>query len=214
MRIIPQAHFIETPISKNAESELKLIEKAGRVSYKSEKATSGESAPIFVKHLIERGHESVLEHSLLTVRFITDRGVSHELVRHRLASFTQESTRYCNYTQSKFGHEITVIAPYWADIMEQVDQEEWLNWKKGCEAAEQRYFKAIELGHKPQSARDLLPTCVKTELFMSTNYREWRHILKLRTAPDAHPQMRALMIPLLKDLKDLIPVVFDDISID
>ena len=215
MRIVEQSYEILTDISDGGLKELKLIETAGRTAYKSEvKDHSDEDTYDFIRRLIENSHESVLEHSLLTVRFITDRGVTHELVRHRLCAFTQESTRYCNYSKGRFGHEITVIQPHWVsdDPERQIDFDVWENWTSQCLAAENAYMNALSKGQPPQLARDLLPTCTKAEIIVSANYREWRHILKLRTAKDAHPQMRALMIPLLAELKARIPVIFDDIE--
>jgi thymidylate synthase (FAD) len=157
-----------------------------------------------VASLIKRGHESVLEHFSFTVRFIVDRGVSHEIVRHRIAAFSQESTRYCNY-----GHEneITTIRPmFW-----QMGCGNWLEWEQAMLECEKQYLYLLEAGATPQEARSVLPNSLKTELIMTTNLREWRHFFKLRTDTPAHPQMREVTIPLLKELKTKIPVVFDDI---
>ena len=187
---------------------LKCLERIGRVCYKSEKKISSESAKIFIKRIIESGHESVIEHSIISVRFICDRGVSHEIVRHRIASYSQESTRYCNYSQEKFGNEITLIKPsFWND-----NSEEYIVWKKTMERIEQSYFDLIELGAKPEEARSVLPNSLKTEIVVTMNLREWRHFLSLRTSPKAHPQIREITIPLLNELKEKMPVVFDDIN--
>lgn len=155
----------------------------------------------------------MLEHSFLSVRFICDRGVSHELVRHRLASFAQESTRYCNYSKDKFGGELTFIDPlFW-----EKDSFEYSRWLKVCEMAEDEYCRLLsQPGVTPQEVRSVLPNSIKTEVVMSANYREWRHFFKLRAARatgPAHPQMEELTIPLLEELKTLIPVVFDDIEV-
>jgi thymidylate synthase (FAD) len=148
-----------------------------------------------------------LTHHCETVRFITDRGISHEIVRHRPASFSQESTRYCNYSKDDFCGEITVIKPCFLSEHTQA----WWGWYDGCKRAEDAYFNLLDIGLTPQEARSVLPTSLKTEVVMTTNLREWRHFLKLRTASSAHPQIREIAIPLLAELKQRIPVVFDDI---
>lgn len=184
------------------------IEKCGRVCYKSEDRITDDSAEKFVAGIIQRGHEAVLEHASVTVKFICDRGVSHEIVRHRLASFCQESTRYCNYSSDKFGSEITVIRPCFTD-----ENEMGFNrWKSICEAAERSYFMLLDFGWSPQEARAVLPNSLKTEVVMTANLREWRHFLKLRTDNAAHPQMREIARPLLCTMQELVPVVFDNIT--
>lgn len=198
MKIINASYKIETPIY-GAEI-LKRIEKAGRTCYKSEDRITDESEKSFVRTLIERGHESVLEHESITVRFICDRGVSHEIVRHRLASYSQESQRYVRYNG-----DIEFINPH----MPNAKAHE--AWQELCERAEETYKELLSYGVQPQEARSVLPNSVKTELVMTANLREWRHFLKLRTAKAAHPQMRELTVPLLKELQEQIPVVFDDI---
>lgn len=209
MRIVEQKHTIISDISEGGVRELQTIELAGRNAYKSEN-TDGDfnKTKLFVRGLIKRGHESVLEHSYLTVMFTTDRGVTHELVRHRLASFTQESTRYCNYAHGKFGGEITVVKP--VDISEKDPAYQF--FISSCRESEYMYMSMLRAGCTPQQARCVLPTATKADITVTANYREWRHILKLRTASDAHPQIRALMLPLLHELQDRIPVIFDDIG--
>lgn len=213
MKIIKPSYEILTPISEDGLQELKFIERIGRICYKSENKITedGESAKKFVKMLIDRGHEAMIEHSTLTVKFICDRGLSHELVRHRLCSFAQESTRYCNY--SKDG--ITFIEPP-ADFFTK-NKKEFLAcydvWIDACRNAEIKYnYMMLENKWTPEQARAVLPNSLKTEIVMTANYREWRNILKLRTDKAAHPQMRELMIPLLQELKKRIPIVFDDIE--
>ena len=196
---------------------LKKIERAARTCYKSEDYIKEGSAERLVKSLIDRGHEAMLEHVSFTVRFICDRGVSHELVRHRMASFAQESTRYCNYSKDKFGNELTFIYPRFWDHYIGLKEEPnplnlYKNWHTAMENAENAYFTLLEKGATPQEARSVLPNSIKTEVVMTANLREWRHFLKLRTAQAAHPQMRELTIPLLKELKEKIPVMFDDIE--
>ena len=193
---------------ENGYEILKKIEECGRVCYKSEGRISEGSAEKFVANIIKRGHEAVLEHASVTVKFVVDRGVSHEIVRHRLASYCQESTRYCNYQKDDFGTEITVIKP----LFFEEGSEEFEYWKKSCEEAESTYFNLLDLGCTPQEARTVLPNSLKTEVIMTANLREWRTFFKLRTTDAAHPQMREVTIPLLDTFKIMIPVVFDDIS--
>lgn len=209
MKIIKPSYEIQTYISPYGILELERIEQAARVCYKSEDKylDQGESAKKLIRNLIKNGHEAMLEHSSLTVKFICDRGISHELVRHRMASFAQESTRYCNYSQDKFDSQITVIEPFYLDK----SSEAYKEWYWSMERAEESYFELLNQGLTPQEARCVLPNSLKTEVVVTANYREWRHILKLRTDRTAHPQIRELMVPLLKDLYEQIPVIFDDI---
>ena len=187
---------------------LNKIERCGRVCYKSEGKIEEGSAERFVANIIQRGHETVLEHASITVKFVVDRGVSHELVRHRLASYCQESTRYCNYAKEDFNSEITFIIPEYLDYK----SEGWNTWKQTMKACEDGYFKLLNFGLSPQEARAVLPNSLKTEVIMTANIREWRLFFKLRTSDAAHPQMREVTRPLLDELKELIPVVFDDIT--
>ena len=218
MKKIKASYVIESEI--NGMEILKQIEKVGRTCYKSEDKITDDSAVNFVKGLIKRGHEAMIEHNIISVRFICDRGISHEIVRHRLASFGQESTRYCNYTSEKFNKSINVIS-----IVEGMELDSKMSklepvvkkciiseWSCAMKQAEQSYFHMIELGATTQIARSVLPTSLKTEIVVTMNIREWRHFFKLRTEIVAHPQMRELTLPLLAELKILIPVVFDDIK--
>jgi len=194
--------------SVDGDEILKRIEEYGRVCYKSENRITEDSAKRFVENLVKRGHESVLEHISVTVKFVCDRGVSHEIVRHRLASYSQESTRYCNYSKDDFGSEITVIEPCFLVP----GTEGYKLWEGACLVAEQMYFKMLDWGCTPEEARAVLPNSLKTELVMTANLREWRHFFKLRASKAAHPQMRELTVPLLSEFKEKIPVVFDDIK--
>ena len=187
---------------------LRKIEACGRVCYKSEGKIEEGSAENFVSNIIKRGHEAVLEHASLTIKFVVDRGVSHEIVRHRIASYCQESTRYCNYSKDDFGKEITFIVPHYLEP----GTEGWDIWQKAMESCEDAYFKMLNFGLTPQEARAVLPNSLKTELIMTANIREWRSFFKLRTASASHPQMTEVTRPLLEDLKQLIPVLFDDIT--
>ena len=205
MKIINADVEFITPIDGAA--ILKRLEQCGRVCYKSEAKITDTSAPAFVAGIIKRGHEAVLEHCSFTVKFICDRGVSHEIVRHRVASYCQESTRYCNYSKEGFGSEITVIKPCFLHPY----TDGFNLWEEGCLFAEQTYFNLLECGCSPQEARSVLPNSLKTEVVMTANIREWRHFLKLRCSPAAHPQMREVALILLDKLHSLIPVCFDDI---
>lgn len=206
MKIIkPRVEFI-TPI--NGDVILMRLEQCGRVCYKSEGRITEDSAPKFVAGIIKRGHEAVLEHCSFTVKFIGDRGVSHEIVRHRVASYCQESTRYCNYSKGDFGSEITVIEPCYLNSNTFAYDE----WKEACRRAETAYFNLLNWGLSPQEARAVLPNSLKTEVVMTANIREWRHFLKLRCSKAAHPQMREVATQLLKELQEKIPVLFDDID--
>lgn len=219
MKIINASYEIVGKDKIDGMEILKEIEMVGRTCYKSECNITDDSAKKFVSMLIERGHESMIEHNAISVRFICDRGVSHELVRHRLASFGQESTRYCNYSKEKFGNEITVIRPCWfkstIEELEYIilsDNEDEYLWCAAMESAESTYFGLLERGWNPQEARSVLPNSLKTEILMTMNLREWRHFFGLRCDTPAHPQMRELTLPLLKEMHELIPVVFDDLA--
>lgn len=191
----------------DGESILKQIELAGRTCYKSGDRITLDSAKSFVRRLLSAGHHSVIEHANITVRFICDRGVTHELVRHRLASYSQESTRYVNYSNGKFGSEITVIKPiFWPE-----GSTEYSEWLSAMHQVEKSYLRLIQLGATPEQARSVLPNSLKTEIVMTCNIREWRHVLNLRCSEVAHPQMREVMLPFLNELHEKIPEFFDDI---
>lgn len=186
---------------------LKHLEECGRVCYKSEDKITEGSADKFIQGIVKRGHEAVIEHFSFTVKFICDRGVSHEIVRHRLASYCQESTRYCNYSNDKFGEEITVIEPCFLEN----GTPDYALWASAMGYAEAFYFSMLATGHSPQEARSVLPNSLKTEVVMTANIREWRHFLKLRCSKAAHPQMREVALKLLDMVHAKIPVLFDDI---
>jgi len=184
--------------------ELELI---GRVCYKSENRITEGSADKFLASIIKRGHEAVIEHRSITVKIICDRGVTHEIVRHRIASYCQESTRYCNYANDKFGNELTFIKPfYWVD--EPGKYELWLDT---MQQIEENYIKLLNIGATPEEARSILPNSLKTDIVMTMNLREWRHFFRLRCAPQAHPQMREVAVPLLEHMKELLPIMFSDL---
>ncbi len=186
---------------------LSKVERAGRTCYKSEDKISADSAEKFVKALLKRGHESVIEHASLSARIICDRGVTHEIVRHRIASYSQESTRYCNYANDKFGNELTFIMPCF--LTEGTIGFEV--WKDTMQVIETNYIKMLENGSTPEEARSILPNSLKTEIFVTMNLREWRHFFRLRAAKEAHPQMREIALIMLEGFKKEIPVFFDDL---
>lgn len=189
---------------------LKAIERAGRTCYKSEEKITDESAIKFVGALVKNKHEAMLEHQSISVKIICDRGVTHELVRHRIASFAQESTRYCNYSKDQFDNEITFIKPcFW-----EKDTPSYKVWKTAMEVAESAYLALIKMGTTPQEARSVLPNSLKTEIIITMNLREWMHFFRLRAlgrAGKPHPQMLEVTVPMLEDFKKLIPVIFDSL---
>lgn len=193
-----------------------LVEEAARLCYQSEGPAKAVFNDAFIRSKIDAGHESVIEHSMISVRIICDRGVTHEIVRHRLASYSQESTRYCNYSKGKFGNQITVINPvvgFKYDLTKENNRLKFDEWIFAMEDAERHYLRMIELGARPQEARSVLPNSTKTEILMTMNFREWRHFFRLRTALAAHPQMQEITKPLLQELQQTFPVIFEDIIV-
>jgi len=184
---------------------LALIELVGRTCYKSEGRITDETKIPFVRSLLTRGHESVLEHASASVRFVCDRGVSHEIVRHRLASYSQESTRYCDYN-----YNMEFVCPPWLGETDAASKA----WIQAMEHAEEAYKYLRAVGWKPEQARSVLPNSLKTEIVMTANLREWRHFFKLRTAKAAHPQMREVAVMTLALLQHAVPIVFDDIAME
>ena len=197
---------------------LDTIEKVGRTCYKSEHLITEDSAEGFVRRLIQRGHEAMIEHASVTLRFFNDRGISHEEVRHRIASFAQESTRYCNYSKDKFDGEVTYI-----DLTQGMELDSTVReldystklaiyheWMKACLDAEDHYMKMLSLGATPQIARSVLNNSTKTEICITMNFREWRHFIRLRNDPTAHPQMREVAQQALDMLYGKYPVFFEE----
>lgn len=196
---------------------IKKIEKIGRVCYKSEASITDDSAERFISNILKRGHESVIEHEAVTIRMICDRGVTHEIVRHRIASYSQESTRYCNYAGDKFDNQITVIdiaGGFEYDLNKENDKAKYNAWKEAMENAEKSYFKMLELGASPQEARSVLPNSLKTEIVMTMNLRAWRNFFRLRVDHHAHPQMREVARIALCEFKEKLPIFFADIEED
>ncbi|MBQ8979447.1 MAG: FAD-dependent thymidylate synthase [Oscillospiraceae bacterium] len=206
MKIIPPSYEIMGNIDGG--QMLRNIELCGRVCYKSEDRITDDSAAKFIAMIRKSGHESVLEHEKITVRVICDRGVTHEIVRHRMASYSQESTRYCNYSKDKFGGELTFIKPCYL----QEGTQTYRIWAEAMENAERSYLAMLAAGAKAEEARAVLPNSLKTELVITMNIREWRHFFRLRTAERAHPQMRELALMILDGFRAQIPVLFDDIE--
>lgn len=239
MRIIKPQFFFENPEEVDQDLVIQRLERYGRTCYKSEDRITPESAKGFVEMILERGHVSVLEHEKVTVRVVCDRGVTHEWVRHRIGSYAQESTRFCNYSKGKYGGEITVINPLFfpedanrrqnigiPDLVEVFDTKgasvtstikpanAFDVWWLAMYVSEWAYMKLIEeFGRQPQEARSVLPNSLKTEIVASFNIRQWRHFFRLRTAKAAHPQMREITIPLLREFKEHLPILFEDIPL-
>jgi len=233
MQIIKPSFVIENPEELDEERVLARLARYARTAYQSE----GSGSATLIRKIVDRGHESVIEHEKITVRFICDRGVTHEVVRHRIASYTQESTRFCNYSQGRFGSEIKVIEPLFFDRRGKVKAvdvpsgvfsdsgslvfstkvyplNEFDVWWLAMLFAEWAYLALTKgFGRTPQEARSVLPNSLKTEIVITYNLREWRHFFRLRCAKDAHPQMREITIPLLQEFQEHMPAIFGDISI-
>ena len=209
--IKPSAEILS---GKNYHQMLENIERIGRVCYKSEDAIHPGSAEQFIRNIITRGHESVIEHESISVRVVCDRGVSHEIVRHRIASYSQESTRYCNYTQDRFGSQllcIDIATGFRYDLDDPADRKKYELWTAAMESAERFYFQLIEAGARPEEARSVLPNSLKTEIVMTMNLREWRHFFRLRTSRRAHPQIAEIASALLEEFASRYPVFFGDL---
>ena len=202
MRIIQPS--IEIMTTLDGDYILKFIERCGRVCYKSEDKITEGSAEKFVRALIKSGHESVIEHFNITVKVICNRGISHEIVRHRIGAYSQESTRYVNYKDG-----IEVILPNYLIMPNDKVYEVWLN---AMADAERHYKKMIALGARPEIARDVLPNALKTEVVITYNLRQWRHFFKQRLSRAAHPQIRQIAGMILREFKEQIPVIFEDIG--
>ena len=211
MKIIKPS--VEILFPETGEGFLHAIERAGRVCYKSEEKMGPGTDVEFVKKMLHLGHHAMIEHApSISMKFICDRGVSHEIVRHRLFSFAQESTRYCNYSNEKHGEEITVIEPCFWDYREDYPSGIYDIWRCAMGAAEATYFMLLEKGATPQEARSVLPNSLKTEIIVTGNARQWRHFFMLRTAKEAHPQMQEVAKMALEQIQRRIPIIFDGIG--
>ena len=204
MKIVQQSHEWITPLNRDV--TLKRIEQIARTCYQSEGAIKPGSDAKMVAMLCKNHHYAMIAHLSLSIKFITDRGVANEIVRHRIGSYAQESTRYCNYNKDKFDNQITVIDHgYTGDLH--------ACWLEAVDDAETSYQIMIAKGATPEQARDVLPLCLKTEIVCTWNLREWHEVLRLRTAKDAHPAIRELMIPVLHELQEVYPEIFNDIEV-
>jgi len=208
--MIIQKPRVLVPEQALGEDILLRLERYARVCYKSEDKMAARGNPDFLKSKLKLGHESIIEHEKATVMFIIDRGISHEIVRHRIAAYSQESTRYCRYSQDKFGNEIAVIEPYFFSE----DDVAYHHWEEACLAAEKSYMALLEAGRSAQEARSVLPNSLKTEIVVTYNMREWRHFFRLRCDAAAHPQMRQVAIPLLLYFQKQLPDLYNDIEYD
>lgn len=205
MKIIKPSYQILTPI--NREEILKQLEIVGRTCYKSEDKITKDSSSKFIEMLIKNGHEAMIEFFDISVKFIHNRGFTHELVRHRLCSFAQESTRYVNYSKDKYDNQITIIEPYWFEDCDAFNKVLWNNTLERCEKT---YMSLTKNGVPAQGARGVLPIDLKTKINIRANLREWRHIFKLRCSSKAHSDMRRVMIPLRDELTKILPEIFGD----
>ena len=219
MRTLKPQHVIVGKDQIEGHKILKHIEKIARTCYKSEDLINDESAEKMIKKLIKMNHLAMIEHASVSVLFTCDRGVTHEIVRHRVASYAQESTRYVNYSKDKFGNEIGYIDiaggialdTKMKDLPVETIDAIISEWNQACIDAEKHYMKMLELGATPQIARSVLNNSTKSDINVTMNLREWRHFFELRCDTPAHPQMRELVIPLLKEMSEVIPIVFDDL---
>lgn len=194
----------------NGKEIMKRIERACRTCYRSEEKITEESYKTLLKNCITRGHESVLEHEKVTIRMTCDVGVYKDLTRHRIASFSIESTRYCNYGKDKFNSEVKFMKPCNIDEGTEV----YKLWKNTCENIEKNYIEMSKLGAAPDELRMILPHSTAAEVTMTANIREWKHILLLRTSNHTHPSIRQLLIPLLLYFKKVMPEIFEDVPYD
>lgn len=223
MKIIKPSFEIMFPEDFEKGDILQRIERIARTCYKSEAHITEGSAEKLVRSLVKRGHFPMLDHHSISVKIVCDRGVSHEIVRHRIAAYAQESTRYCNYSKDKFGNHLTFIKPCFFPDMPTGEWElvEWPKydfneaeeaWFSEMKYSEERYLKMIKAGSSPQEARDVLPNSLKTEIVCTLDLTAWRHFFKLRTATAAHPQMREIAVPMLEKFRELVPIVFEEVA--
>jgi len=203
MKIIQPSYEILTSL-ENSHHIIQDIEAIGRTCYKSEAKINPMSASKFVTDLVTRKHHAMIEFFDIVVRFIHNRGFTHEMVRHRLCSFAQESTRYCDYEGG-----LTVIEPFW---MKEYSEDEYLEWFGHMNHAEVVYRNLKKKGLSPQEARGVLPIDIKTEIVVKCNLREWSHIFDLRCSSKAHPDMRRVMLPLQKEFQRELPEIFGEIK--
>jgi thymidylate synthase (FAD) len=232
MRLVRESvelSLLGKPLDENSEVILgQFLESCGRVCYKSEPKTTEDSYKTFLKRIIGSGHESILEHANVSAKLVMNRGVSHELVRHRIGvAISQESTRYCNYSGNRFGSELTFIIPAWvpdldiSEIKQSVpgngivcSNRPAYRWFKTLEFVEKEYFNLLSDGWTPEKAREILPNSLATSMAFTCNIRAWRHILAQRLSPQCHPQMRLLMSLIGIQFIEYLPLFFEDILKD
>lgn len=212
----PYAKIINFPCDlfeyKDGLDLLKKIEWCARISHRSEDKVTAESYSRFVRFVVmEKGDWSVTEHASVTCDFLVDRGITHEIVRHRLFSFTQESTRFCNY--GKKDGQISVISPLnYLDTSTEIEESNnYSIWERGIFDAETSYLQLLDKKVSPQIARGVLPNSLASRIIITGNLRNWRHFFLMRTSKEAHPQMREVTIPLLKEFQEKIPILYEDI---
>lgn len=220
MKLIRPSVEILTEI--DGDSILKTLEKVARTCYKSEDKITDDtsSAKRLIRTIMQAHHSSILEFVDITVKFTCSRVTSQSIVRHRLGSYAQESTRYCNYSKDKFDNQLTFIIPKWSmlhqgeytidDVLENAESRDCV-FLENCKNAELAYKRLIKFGCKAEEARDVLPLCIKTEINVKYNLREWRHFFELRCSSKAHPEIRLLARTLLKRFHEEIPLIFDDL---
>ncbi len=207
MKLVDPVLYVENYDGKKI---MHRIERACRTCYRSENLITEESYKTLLKNCLNRGHESILEHEKISIRMICDIGVYKDLTRHRFASFSIESTRYCNYGKDKYDNQIKFIKPAHIEEGTQI----YDLWKKSLEQIEENYVKMSEIGAKPDQLRMILPHSTAAEVNMTCNIREWRHVLSLRCAKMTHPTIRQLLIPLLLKFKQDMPELFENIEYD
>lgn len=211
MKVIEQYIELEDMIDRKV--ILNKLERAGRTCYKSENNIKEGTSERFIQNIIKSGHESVIEHVNISARIITDRSVTHELVRHRIASYSQESTRYCSYGKDKFGNELTFIKPIF-DKKHNIDEEYYIQeWEKSMQQIENTYLDMSNKGVSPEYSRHILPNSIKTEIVATMNLRSWRNFLKLRMSKNAHPQIRDIAFKIFNKFNKVLPEVFGDLDI-
>ena len=212
------------PLDSMSEGKLgRFLESCGRVCYKSENKITEDSHKKFLKTIIKSGHESILEHANISAKIVTNRGVTHELVRHRIGvAYSQESTRYCNYSGDRFGNELSFVVPVWVtdENLEKYNNNTFVHdymmdpvyiWKSQMQSAEHMYQYLLKLGWTPEKAREILPNSLATTIMTTFNLRAWRHVLKQRLDKKCHPQMRFMMFQLAENLNKYLPLFFSDI---
>ena len=231
MRIVKPSYEIKTEIEN--EKILNHLEMCARNCYKSEVLIKKGSSEKFLKNIIKSGHDSILEHYSVTVKFVTSRAVLAQLTRHRLSSFAVESQRYCNYNKEKFDGQVTFVQPTWINKdfsgeynitwagIYGIDMEVSNNmdkptnrWFWNCAVCERDYLRLINEGWIPERAREVLNNSAKTEIIMTANLREWRTIFKQRCKSDAQSEIRSLLTDLLNEFKEKMPVLFEDLEFE